>query len=133
VLHHHHVLELRQLGAHREQALEVELVLHQSDARLAVAGDVRDLFGRAGGVDADRHPARGHRRDVGDHPFLARETHDREVVARLEAKGRKPQCEFLHPPRVLAPAGGHPVAFALGPQSGAIAQRLGLRMQLMHH
>ena len=79
-------LEGGQLLAHLEEALLEAVVLDERDLRLAVAGEVRDLLGRAGVVDrdgggAERGDAEVDEVEVGDVPH-----HQHDAVAGAHAQ-----------------------------------------------
>ncbi len=83
---HHDPPQLWKLAAKGLDQIEIALVLHQHQLRLAVRSDVLDLLRAARRVQPDRQPAQRHRGELGDDPLLPVEAQDGQRPASAKAQ-----------------------------------------------
>ena len=132
-----HLLELRQPLGHRQDLVDLLLVLDRGEAHLGVRQHVGQLVGHRVGIDRHRDGAehlRRHHRPVELRPVGA---DDRDGVAALEAEAVQPDRIGAHLVEHLRPGPGLPDAEILVPirravaeQAGVADQQLGKRVRL---
>jgi hypothetical protein len=100
----------------------LRFAFHQQQAAAAVLDDVGDLVGRAAPVDAGRHGAHHHGRQVHGGPFGAVEAQDAHRVAGLHAQRHQRAGGLAHLLGVFLPGGGLPAL--------RVAHEIGGRLRL---
>ena len=127
--HHHHMLELGQVGQLLEHLGPLALVLEQDHRRLGVVEDVLDLGRGAGDVDPRRRRAHGDGAHVEDHPLGAVEAQDADPIAGLDPQRDERPRGLADLIGVRAPGGRLPGAAVLLVVGGDVAAGLGLGEQ----
>ena len=107
--HHDDALEVREFRTHRLDLTALVGVLHEDDGGLGVVENVRNLFGRAGLVDACGDGVDRHRSEVHFAPLRPVVTEDTDDLSALYPGGGEGLCDPLHVSGVVGPARGDPV------------------------
>ncbi len=113
--------EGRTAVAHREDLVELLLVLGEEEARAAVVDDVLDLARRVRGVDAVGDAADGQRAEVRVEPLRAVVGDDRHHVARPEPQRHQPEPDVPGLEPVLPPGDRPPDPEVLLPHRHLVA------------
>ena len=113
--------QLRAAVAHRQDLVELLLVLREEEAGPAVVDDVLHLARGVGGVDAVGDGGHRHHAEVGVEPLRAVVRDDRDHVARPEPERDQPQADPPRAQAVLAPRDAAPDAEVLLPHRHPVA------------
>ena len=120
---HHDLPQAGRAFAHRQDLVELLLVLHEQVFGVAVVDQVLDLGRRIGRVDAGRDARRAQHAQVAEQPFLVVVGEDRRALARLQPERDEPRADRLGGLAVLAPGVGLPDAAVLLAHGHLVAAR----------
>src|SRR5690606_40516669 len=118
------LLEARHLAAHRQELVELLVILDEQETAVGIVDQISELGGRIRGVDAGRDAAHTLHAEVGVDPLLAVFRQDRDDLAALEAECEQAEADQPgmlveigpgggQPDAELLPAGGEPRAVTL--------------------